>query len=99
MTACGHLNQVQDVTPSSTGCEACLAIGASWLHLRVCMTCGRVGCCDSSPNKHASAHARGDHHPLVQSYEPFEDWWWCYEDEVAFEVEGVPSFSYDRPSA
>lgn len=88
---CTHLDTIADVNPSSDGCEDCLRAGGQWLHLRLCMHCGHVGCCDSSPNQHASGHA-GEHpdHPLVRSYEPGEDWFWCYVDEVGFEVDGVP---------
>jgi uncharacterized UBP type Zn finger protein len=93
-TVCDHLDQARDVTPSADGCEDCLATGAQWRHLRMCMTCGHVGCCDSSPNKHATAHYRSTGHPLVQSYEPGEDWWWCYLDEVAFEVAGAPTYAH-----
>jgi uncharacterized UBP type Zn finger protein len=92
--ACTHLSEVNGVTPSGDGCVDCLATGGRWVHLRVCMTCGHVGCCDSSPNKHASAHFRAAGHPLVQSYEPGEDWWWCYADEVAFTVADQPTFSH-----
>jgi hypothetical protein len=92
--ACTHLSQAADVTPSGNGCVDCLAIGGRWVHLRLCMTCGHVGCCDSSPNRHASAHFRAADHPLVQSYEPGEDWWWCFADEVAFTVNGKPTFSH-----
>jgi uncharacterized UBP type Zn finger protein len=92
---CTHLDQAEDVTPSGNGCVECLAMGARWVHLRLCMTCGHVGCCDSSPNKHATAHFHADpQHPLVQSYEPGEDWWWCYQDNVAFSVANTPSFSH-----
>ncbi|HEV8173355.1 MAG TPA: UBP-type zinc finger domain-containing protein [Actinoplanes sp.] len=91
---CTHLNEAKDVTPSGNGCVECLAIGGRWVHLRLCMTCGHVGCCDSSPNKHATAHYHTEDHPLVQSYEPGEDWWWCYVDQIAFEVEGAPSYSH-----
>ena len=97
-SSCAHLDRVRDVRPSAQGCEDCLAMGAHWVHLRICMMCGHVGCCDSSPNRHATEHwhAHPDH-PLVRSFEPGEDWWWCYEDRVAFEVEGAaPSPSYDR---
>jgi uncharacterized UBP type Zn finger protein len=80
---CTHLDSVRDVTPSATGCEDCLRIGGYWVHLRMCMTCGHVACCDSSPNKHASRHARGTDHPLARSIEPGENWMWCYVDEVA----------------
>ena len=85
-TTCTHLDQADDVTPSGDGCVECLATGASWVHLRLCMSCGHVGCCDSSPNKHATAHYHEVGHPLIQSFEPGEDWWWCYVDELAFEV-------------
>ena len=92
--ACTHLDQAEEVTPSSDGCEDCLRTGDRWVHLRVCMTCGHAGCCDSSPNRHATAHATGSDHVLVQSYEPGEDWWWCYADEVAFVVDDSPSFTH-----
>jgi uncharacterized UBP type Zn finger protein len=91
---CTHLSRAADVTPSGNGCVECLAMGGRWVHLRMCMTCGHIGCCDSSPNKHASAHFRTVDHPLVQSYEPGEDWWWCYADEVAFTVADKPTFSH-----
>jgi uncharacterized UBP type Zn finger protein len=73
------------VTPSAPGCEECLKIGSRWVHLRLCLQCGHVGCCDSSPNRHASKHFAATAHPLVQSLEPGEDWIWCYVDEVALE--------------
>jgi hypothetical protein len=85
---CTHMNMIEDVTPSSNGCEDCQRIGGTWVHLRVCQKCGHVGCCDSSPNKHATAHYGVTKHPIVRSYEPGEDWYWCYPDEVGFEVEG-----------
>ena len=94
MTTCTHVDQVRDVTPEANGCVDCLAIGDEWVHLRLCMGCGYVGCCDSSKNKHASAHARAGNHPIVQSFEPGEDWRWCYVDEVAFLVEDAPTLSY-----
>jgi CPA2 family monovalent cation:H+ antiporter-2 len=77
---CRHLDQVQRVFPSARGCEDCLRIGDRWVHLRICMTCGHVGCCDSSPNKHATAHHHASHHPIIKSLEPGEDWGWCYPD-------------------
>jgi uncharacterized UBP type Zn finger protein len=85
MLECTHLDQIHDVTPSADGCEDCLRIGSWWVHLRLCLTCGHVGCCDSSPNQHASAHARETGHPIVRSLEPGEDWAWCYVDEVVLE--------------
>ena len=66
------------------GCEECLKVGDRWLHLRMCMTCGKIGCCDSSPNKHASKHARAEGHPIIRSAEPGEDWSYCFIDEVGF---------------
>ena len=93
---CEHVSEAKDVTPSANGCEDCLRIDSSWVHLRTCQTCGHVGCCDSSPHKHATAHWHGTEHPLVRSFEPGEDWWWCYADEVGFMVPGAepaPSYS------
>jgi Zn-finger in ubiquitin-hydrolases and other protein len=87
---CTHLDTVNDVGPSSEGCEDCLRIGDRWVHLRMCQECGHVGCCDNSPNRHATAHFHQDRHPIIRSYEPGEDWWWCYVDELAFEVPGAP---------
>jgi uncharacterized UBP type Zn finger protein len=94
MTTCTHIDQIRDVSPEANGCVDCLAIGDRWVHLRLCMSCGHVGCCDSSKNKHASAHARATAHPIVESYEPGEDWFWCYVDEEAFLVEDAPARSY-----
>jgi hypothetical protein len=85
MVTCSHTDQIRVRAPNEVeGCEDCLRTGDRWMHLRVCLTCGHVGCCDSSPNRHASAHARAEEHPIVQSVEPGEDWCWCYLDEVAF---------------
>ncbi|HVE92317.1 MAG TPA: UBP-type zinc finger domain-containing protein [Actinomycetota bacterium] len=91
---CEHVNEVQDVTPSSEGCEDCVRVGDSWVHLRLCMTCGHVGCCDNSKNRHATGHHHSTKHPLIQSFEPGETWWWCYVDEVDFEVPGAKSPSH-----
>ena len=78
---CSHLGMVQTVSPRTPdGCEECLRDGSSWVHLRLCLTCGHVGCCDSSPNRHARRHAGDETHPLVRSFEPGEDWRWCFED-------------------
>ncbi len=87
---CTHLDSIADPAPNAPGCEECLATGGRWVHLRVCQSCGHVGCCDSSPGKHATKHFRGDGHPIVRSYEPGEDWYWCYVDDAAFELEGAP---------
>ena len=83
-TSCEHLNTIQDVTPRTTGCEECLQMGDRWVHLRMCQSCGKVGCCDSSPNRHASRHAAEEGHPVLRSVEPGEEWSWCAVDEVAF---------------
>jgi hypothetical protein len=90
-TTCSHLAVIADVTPSGTGCEECLRTGMGWVHLRMCMSCGHVGCCDNSPGRHATGHWH-EHadHPIIRSYEPGEDWWWCYPDDLAFEVDGAP---------
>ena len=84
--ACSHLDQIEftELPEQIAGCEECLKIGGRWLHLRMCMICGKIGCCDSSPNKHASKHAREDGHPIVRSAEPGEDWSYCFVDEVGF---------------
>jgi hypothetical protein len=83
VAGCAHLDQIRnDVSPSTTeGCTDCLAIGASWVHLRECLVCGHVACCDSSPHRHASAHFAGTGHPVMRSFEPGEDWRWCFVDE------------------
>lgn len=91
MAVCTHLDAVDvgAVQPAPPdGCAECQVTGDTWVHLRMCATCGHIGCCDSSPNRHASAHARQIEHPLVRSYEPGEAWWFCYPDDVAFEVPG-----------
>ena len=82
-TACTHLDQVHDVQPRTPqGCEECMKIGSRWVHLRLCLSCGEVSCCDSSPNRHATKHAMASHHPIVRSLEPGESWRWCYVDEM-----------------
>ena len=79
---CRHTAQTREVAPSADGCEACLAAGDAWVHLRVCLSCGHVGCCDSSKNKHATAHFRATGHPVVRSLEPGETWAYCYEEQA-----------------
>ncbi len=79
---CTHLDHVHEVTPGTQGCKECLETGDRWVHLRVCLECGHVGCCDSSPNKHAAGHNHATGHPVMRSIEPGETWGWCYEDEV-----------------
>ncbi|HEU4457274.1 MAG TPA: UBP-type zinc finger domain-containing protein [Longimicrobium sp.] len=83
--ACTHTDMIHDVTPSAKGCEECLKTGSWWVHLRMCRTCGHAGCCDSSPNKHATKHFHATKHPIVKSMEPGEDWSWCYADETVVE--------------
>lgn len=83
--ACEHAASVRpDVTTAAAGCEECLALGDTWVHLRICMKCGHVGCCDSSKNRHATKHYRTTDHPVIRSYQQGEDWAWCYPDELAF---------------
>lgn len=79
---CTHLDGIKVTSTEKNYCEECIKTGDSWLHLRMCLTCGHVACCDSSPNKHASAHFRRVHHPLMRSIEPAEGWVWCYVDEI-----------------
>ena len=83
---CTHTDQIKDPKPSGPGCVECLAENGEWVHLRRCMSCGHIGCCDSSPNRHATRHAMQTGHPIIQSYEPNEDWLWCYVDDVGFEM-------------
>lgn len=82
---CAHLDQIKRVNPKTKGCEECLKMGDTWVHLRLCLTCGHVGCCDSSKNKHATKHFHSTKHPVVRSQEPGESWMWCYVDELMFE--------------
>ena len=80
---CKHLDTIHRVTPRTPeGCEDCLAQGTDWVHLRLCMSCGHVGCCDSSVGKHARAHFQKVAHPVVRSFEPGEDWLWCFADDM-----------------
>jgi uncharacterized UBP type Zn finger protein len=86
MRTCTHLDQIKEVKPSAEGCEECLKTGSWWVHLRICRICGHVGCCDQSPNKHATKHFHATGHPIMQSIEPGEDWLWCYVDKIVFEL-------------
>jgi Zn-finger in ubiquitin-hydrolases and other protein len=87
VATCTHLGQVLVERPDQVaGCEECLKAGGQWVHLRVCRSCGLIGCCDSSPNQHASKHAAASGHPIASSVEPGEDWSWCYVDELALVV-------------
>jgi hypothetical protein len=85
---CTHLDTIADVTPSAHGCEDCLKTGDEWLHLRLCRTCGHVGCCDDSPNRHATAHFHATRHPIIEGYDPPEGWGWCYVDETMVDLDG-----------
>lgn len=83
---CPHVVTIRTVRPSALGCEECLASGSPWVHLRLCRTCGHVGCCDSSPNRHATKHYHATRHPIIEGYDPPEGWGWCYVDEVSFDL-------------
>ena len=89
--ACPHFDDIQPVHPRGRGCEECLRTGDSWVHLRLCMACGHIGCCDSSQNKHATLHYHDTGHPVVTSFEPGETWAWCFVDQ-----EAVESLDLDR---
>jgi hypothetical protein len=93
---CPHAASAPGEPPVAEGCVECLAMGSVWVHLRRCTVCGHIGCCDSSPNRHASKHAVAIGHPLVQSFEPGEDWYWCYPDEVGFELPEL-AVDYSHP--
>ncbi len=84
-TTCSHLDQIQKVKPHTKGCEECLKTGDKWVHLRMCLVCGHVGCCDSSKNKHATRHFLETKHPVMRSIERGETWGWCYLDEAYLE--------------
>jgi uncharacterized UBP type Zn finger protein len=79
---CAHLDQVRDVTPSGKGCKECLESGERWVALRMCLTCGNVGCCDSSKGRHATQHFHDTQHAVMRSIEPRQDWRWCYVDKM-----------------
>ncbi len=97
---CTHLDQValRDLPASVDGCEDCMLEGSKWLHLRICLTCGHVGCCDDSPNRHATAHHHAMSHPIIRSIEPGEDWSWCYVDEVGLLIDEVRGETRIPPS-
>jgi CPA2 family monovalent cation:H+ antiporter-2 len=82
---CVHVRGLGSVVPRTAGCEECLRDGDRWVHLRVCMVCGHVGCCDNSPNKHATKHYHATSHPIIRSLEPGESWGWCYPDQLLIE--------------
>jgi len=100
MPSCTHLDRVRvtQLPESVEGCEDCLQSGGEWLHLRICLECGKVGCCDDSPNRHARAHAHDAGHVLIRSIEPGERWSWCFEDKVALLIPEVQGETRIPPS-
>jgi uncharacterized UBP type Zn finger protein len=98
--ACTHLDtiQVTELPPAVAGCEDCLREGSPWCHLRMCLTCGHIGCCDSSPRRHASQHARSAIHPLIRSLQPSEEWSWCYADQLVLEIPAIHGATALPPS-
>jgi uncharacterized UBP type Zn finger protein len=100
MATCTHSDHVRitELPDAVDGCEGCLASGDQWLHLRICLECGYVGCCDDSPNHHATAHAESTRHPIIRSLEPGEDWSWCYIDQVGLIVPELQGTTRIPPS-
>src|SRR4029453_15887670 len=100
MTTCTHLDQLQTVTPMSEGCADCVALGDTWIHLRLCRICGYVGCCDESKKNHAPQHFHKTSHPTIKSLEPGEGWNWCYIDQTYLELEAdqLPRIEDERRS-
>ncbi len=100
MAACTHLDTIEitELPDAVDGCEDCLAMGGKWLHLRICLECGHVGCCDSSPNRHASAHAAAEDHPLIRSLQPGEDWSWCFADQLGMVIPEIRGETRIPPS-
>jgi uncharacterized UBP type Zn finger protein len=100
MATCAHLDTIKilELPENVAGCEDCLREGGVWLHLRICLTCGHVGCCDNSPNRHATAHNRESGHQLIRSIEPGEEWSWCYADEVAMLIPEIHGETRIPPS-
>jgi uncharacterized UBP type Zn finger protein len=100
MPACTHLDHVKitELPESVAGCEDCLRSGDPWLHLRICLECGHVGCCDDSPNRHATAHAQGSGHPIIRSLQPGETWSWCFIDKEPLLIAEVQGETQIPPS-
>jgi Zn-finger in ubiquitin-hydrolases and other protein len=96
MKTCAHLSSIRTVHPSARGCEECLKLGTSWVHLRLCRTCGHVGCCDDSPQRHATKHFKATGHPIIEGYDPPEGWGWCFVDRVAIDL-GTNTTPQDGP--
>lgn len=95
MPMCEHIEKVATtdripVQPNGPGCKECLEMGGEWVHLRLCLSCGHVGCCDNSPNRHATAHFRETNHPVIKSFEPKEQWAWCFRDRVVASIPELP---------
>jgi uncharacterized UBP type Zn finger protein len=95
MTRCPHFDQIREVTPSADGCGDCLKVGDTWHGLRICLTCGHIGCCDDSKNQHATKHFQQTRHPLIRSFERGEHWGWCYADKAYFEK--MPPLARGKP--
>jgi uncharacterized UBP type Zn finger protein len=93
--ACPHVEQVRAVLPDAFTCSDCLRIRSTWVHLRICMECGHVACCDSSPNQHAQAHFHETGHPIMRSVEPGETWGWCYLDKTLLTAVDEPATPAD----
>ena len=93
LTTCDHLKQIKIIAKPDEvkGCDECLQIGSSWVEVRMCLTCGHVGCCDSSKHQHARKHYKTTHHPIIQSVEPGQKWGWCYLDEEYLQELAVPA--------
>jgi len=100
MAACTHLDSIEltELPQAVEGCDECLAGGGKWCHLRICLGCGHVGCCDSSPGRHATAHAESSGHPIMRSIQPGEDWSWCFVDEVALRIADIEGDTRIPPS-
>lgn len=97
MPDCIHASEIHEVQPSSLdGCPECIAMGDSWVHLRICLTCGHIGCCDSSKNRHARQHFHASTHPIIASFEPGEDWRYCFADNLM--LEPGPVMAHPRKS-
>jgi uncharacterized UBP type Zn finger protein len=86
MKNCEHLTQAHDMEPAHRVCEECAKTGDTWVHLRQCLVCGHVGCCDSSRNRHATKHFKATQHPVIRSIEPGERWGWCYVDQITYDL-------------
>jgi uncharacterized UBP type Zn finger protein len=93
MEHCTHLSSIKAKEPTGKGCEECLKMGGQWVHLRLCLECGHVGCCDNSPGRHATKHFHATRHPIIFSFEPGEDWGYCYIDNMEFDPQSNPQFA------